>query len=739
MTAPLVLIIANPYEGEMCRRALGDIGVRLEVAEGGEGARELLDGDKPLVIVVADGLFSEDAKELCYVARQRFADVPIFLLADREGIAGVTVQRTFLRPVATEELAHAVEKLAVAAETAELEELDSDALEIDAAFDDELVVKAPPAPSAPPVVDEEDDAADEWNVPVDGWETPSAIRLIKLPKSRTELVEVQRVTELASPTDTARLDELMGSDALGEPPASITIGQVRINEPLLRADEALRDPADMVPRRTEKLDAFNPSLMQTLTAAPAPEPIPATRPPLSSLRRLDQDLSAAERRLFPDASPSAQAYPDDESLGDIDLDALGVEMPARSRPTDGAHEPPRPADDAPAKRVTAAGRAPATLDELVENEGALGELDIVELLARLHAAGFTGRVTLTRSDGQKSLFFDGGTPVAAASTLTHDRLGDLLYREGKLTREQHALTREVEAGGGRQGAQALVELGVLKAGELFAALRRQTEEIWYSLFTPTWDHAAYRLSTEQAGADDKLRLSAHSFALLTEGVRRKYGLERLVERLGPPEMVLTPTARFGEVLDEMALTPAEKLAAELIDGHRSLGEIRLAVGGLPTLALSEGGLYALAWVLWCIAAVRVGEATSPLDGPTWHNAGDGENGKSEPERRRALRAESERPEDRAVDRERIRAKWQQLGDCDYFAALGVDRDATEHEILRAYERLRQDFAPQRFVEPLRVELAPAFEEIAEVLDEARRVLLDAPLRHTYRSQLMAGS
>ncbi len=730
MSPPLVLIVANPYEGELCRRALGDIGVRLVLAEGGEGARDLLNGERPLVLIIADGLFSEDAKELIDLARARFAELPLFVLADREGAQGLDVQRTFLRPVAGEELADAVEKLAVAAEAGQGEAatrfVEEPVLEIDAPFDGE---------------EGRNEAADEWTVPVDGWETPLPVRV--MPRAFLAQVKTEVVPAPAPLSDA----EFSTSNSLGLPPASIALG----NEPVLRADDALRDPAGM-----SLYGAIEPSFLDAAMDLDASNGHSASltssssRAPLSSLRRLDQDLSAAERRLFPDArssGPAAPAYSDEESLGDIDLDALGVETPATDptmvRPPDldaSLRDAPLKSSAVPnpplsAPRLSIAAKAPVTLDELVEESGDLGELDVVELLARLHAAGFTGRLTMSRSDGQKSLFFDGGAPVSATGNQTHDRLGDLLYREGKLTREQHALTREVPLGGGRAGAQALVDLGLLKPGELFAALRRQTEEIWYSLFNPTWDRASYRLSTEQASAEDKLRLTAHPFALLLEGVRRKYGLERLVERLGPPETVLTPTVRFAEALPDMALTAAEKLAAELIDGHRSLGEIRLAVGGLPTMALSECGLYALSWVLWCIAAVRVGEATSPVDGTTWHGQADS----LTPERRRALRAEPERPEDRAVDRERVQAKWQQLGDCDYFSVLGVERDATEHEILRAYERLRQDFAPQRFVEPLRVELAPVFEEIAEVLEEARRVLLDRELRHAYRSQLLSGA
>ena len=52
---------------------------------------------------------------------------------------------------------------------------------------------------------------------------------------------------------------------------------------------------------------------------------------------------------------------------------------------------------------------------------------------RLQRAGYPGRLSLRRGEGEKSIFFDGGFPVHATSNLPHDRLGELLWREGKIS------------------------------------------------------------------------------------------------------------------------------------------------------------------------------------------------------------------------------------------------------------------------------------------------------------------
>jgi hypothetical protein len=180
---------------------------------------------------------------------------------------------------------------------------------------------------------------------------------------------------------------------------------------------------------------------------------------------------------------------------------------------------------------------------------------------------------------------------------------------------------------------------------------------------------------------------------------------------------------------------------------QELGERAFAVDELGTSALlratSEGltevGLYALAWTLIALGAARVASelaegpvALQPV--PTLIDALP----EAPPviERRAGLRDPvRDRAADRAIDRERVQAKRAQALEGDYFAVLGLDREASEYEISRAFARLSGEFAPQRFAEPMRNELAEALADIQEVLAEAHRVLSDATMRARYRSNL----
>jgi hypothetical protein len=927
---PYVLIAANPYEEKLVRRALELTGLRIEGADGVEGLRARVAAERPLVVVAAEGWMAAELDEvLAAVAAMGDGAPPLFVVADltsgRESAGRV---RVFVRPIDAEEIADAIEKLAVEAEQArDGEVISSDAiaevieddappsLELEADSDEDWrarppsrprlarialarvavpkpngsakatpvselpraqatpVERTPPPPTPPPPTAPAPTASaaptsstvpglarlDELDDPfeLDGRVSPPRVSPTQvLPPERGATADVPPPPPAPSPPPArpASVGDDAPAAADGRTPLraspTVRIGPARVE--LLRADDAMADVTglgaggarDDAPGSVRLTDVELPARLEVSPAPPPAPPPPrelaarAAEPPRppqrfadrsTFARRLDDQLSEVERRLFPDAATSSmRRYEDyDDALDDIDLDNLGVDTlpglsaerlevalsspprqptakpptPPTSSTSNGLDDRPPPAfDPAPTPRLQtfdpaptprsplrdiptalegpadaspldrlAAARARATtspsiaaapsaptIDQPIArplpDEGSFATTDVCALLLELHAAGFCGRLVATRGDGEKQLDFDGGTPVAARSSFAHDRLGDLLFREGKLTREQHARTRELSVEPGRKTAQLFVELGLLKANEIFPALRRQAEEILHSLFA--WTQGSFRLVAAEVPADERLRLSAHPWALYLEGVRRKYGLERLAE-LVAADAVLHPTTTLEQVFGDAALTPPERRVAEAIDGQRTLGElVRIGAAGArpsglgePPRAgdvLDEAGVYGLAWFLLSVGAARTDAAAeAEADG----SARPGVRAVStvvEPieaigdqgvERRRVRRERADSPADRAVDRERVRAKRAQLDDADYFSVLGLERDATPHEIARAYDRLIAEFAPARFAPELAGELAADLRLIAETLDEARRVLGDDEVRGAYRASL----
>lgn len=352
-----------------------------------------------------------------------------------------------------------------------------------------------------------------------------------------------------------------------------------------------------------------------------------------------------------------------------------------------------------------------------------GQSDAAMLLERMYRERFTGRLVFRRRHVEKSIAFDRGRPVFATSNQPEDRLAALLAREGKIS-EQHAeqsYRRAVDSG--KRVGEVLVELGFLKRRELMPAVRHHLEELIYTLFA--WEQGEYAVIPGQFALDERIRLTSHPAAMVLEGVRRKYHGEALVTLVGPPESVveiLDDTQR-RTVMSVADLSPAERRILLAFDGEHTLAEVA------EKTRLGRLTVYQLAYGLVALDAARVRRPGEPRLADT-QAAREGD-AASAPE------GTLDEPDDAelGIDRQRILAKHALVDDADYFTLLGVRRDATGFEILRAYEAARRDYAPEGLAPVLRRELTGELAEIHEVLDEAYRVLRDDGLRAAYLTHL----
>lgn len=413
---------------------------------------------------------------------------------------------------------------------------------------------------------------------------------------------------------------------------------------------------------------------------------PGARRITSPLLRADDAIDFA--RTLPDVPsrpPPAQERLTADTVPGIDQE-LGLPAPARPATLTGppAASPWRGPEQTP-----------------LGDAGELGDVALPELIGRLHRAGFSGRLTLRRGDGERAILFEAGYPVFASSNLPHDRLADLLWREGRLTREQWSRALAATSAGG----EALVALGLLRRDELFPALRRHIEELIYACFG--WERGGWSLGGPPAAADERVRIDLHPYAIAAEGIRRKYGLERLIERVGDAAARVSPTVLLPRVAELAQLTPGERAAAlELADGPHSVAELASLAG------LDDVAAYAVVHLLLALGAAQRHDGSSSLR-PDPAPLAPGS----------------------TVDRQRALAKHAQVLDGDYFAVLGVPRDATSYEVRRAWERLRAEFSIDRLDAAERDDLFGPLGEIAEVVDEAYRLLADDAVRAAYRARL----
>ena len=330
-------------------------------------------------------------------------------------------------------------------------------------------------------------------------------------------------------------------------------------------------------------------------------------------------------------------------------------------------------------------------------------------MALLVRSRYTGAVAFETSDGIHRVVLRDGDFVTAASGIdSHSLTAFLVHRGALAPKMAESLSRRIPQFGRHAGA-ALVAHGHLRQDELWPVLRAHAE--WLVGRALQIESGAASLEPEipaRLKPEPAVFGGATGAEVFVELVRRSLSPQEAIERLGGMQ------TRFKEgqtptLLGECAL-PEHEQAHVNRARSATLGEI-LETSNAPDFAA----------VLYALAELGVLERRSD-------------------DAQRRPTPEAPRPTDDLDEdarRARINARLALVEDGDYFAILGVGREATAYDIRRAYTELRREFEPDRALTPSTADLKEEVATIAEVLDEAFEVLRDQVRRERYRRALEA--
>jgi hypothetical protein len=193
--------------------------------------------------------------------------------------------------------------------------------------------------------------------------------------------------------------------------------------------------------------------------------------------------------------------------------------------------------------------------------------DIVSLIGQ---AGWSGELQVLDGETNRSIFFDHGHVIGAQSSSPVERIGEVLYRYGALSREEIQATANFVKPDLRFG-EAAVRLGFLSRERLYQLIGKQTEEIVFAVLL-VGDGMFYFLDSFDPGrltARQNLQVSM----LLMEGVRRMDETRYFRERV--PSELHVPDRAPGQAPPE---EPELARVFEAINGQRSVMEIGRVVG-----------------------------------------------------------------------------------------------------------------------------------------------------------------
>jgi len=190
--------------------------------------------------------------------------------------------------------------------------------------------------------------------------------------------------------------------------------------------------------------------------------------------------------------------------------------------------------------------------------------------------------TLLKRDGRFRILFNGRRQTKeicigrnhilfATSNLLKDKLTEILFKAGKLTREQYMLATELSIVTKKRTGDILIHEGFLSKKDVEKGLRDQAIMIICSLF----EHPDWKMNVSEFTPDRSMETTPKLslFDALITGIRSVDNLSVLYEALPRKEEILEIYPGYEALADRIRMTQDESLLFSLADGRRTLQEI----------------------------------------------------------------------------------------------------------------------------------------------------------------------
>jgi hypothetical protein len=201
----------------------------------------------------------------------------------------------------------------------------------------------------------------------------------------------------------------------------------------------------------------------------------------------------------------------------------------------------------------------------------LEKTPLPEILATIHRYGVPGVLEVCCQDVTKEIFFLEGDVIFATSTDRRESLGEYLVRSGDITKEQLARSSdELEKTPGARHGEVLVRMGFLSQGLLGKSVRRQVQNIVWSLFN--WNEGRVRFTVGTSREDETFKIKIPTARAVLAGCRRIEDPKVITARLGGRGAIFKRLPRPPH-LEKFRFETDELELLELVDGKRTLYDL----------------------------------------------------------------------------------------------------------------------------------------------------------------------
>jgi len=321
-------------------------------------------------------------------------------------------------------------------------------------------------------------------------------------------------------------------------------------------------------------------------------------------------------------------------------------------------------------------------------------------LRKIHFRKLNGQLTFKREAVEKQLFFQGGDLVHAKTNIAEERLGEVLFKLGKISTEAHSeIERYIDP---KQNiGEALSQKGLTSQRNIDDGLTYQMREIVLSLF-PLFDaEIVFQEKDSSAGQEAAARISLPY--LIEDGIRKmkfQPALERYLEGKAP-------------------YPKSQSLVHLLTEEEREiLGKIKGGEGAdalLKSLKFNPDFFWKSLYLFYCLNLIDFRDKDQIPGGEEKETGPAAE----------ASRASSEEQLAEVVDFQ------ERIGTMSYYQILGVSKQATDDDIKKAYFQLARKFHPDRFNRSTPPDHRVKIEDVFDKITKAYHTLTNRELRKVY--------
>jgi hypothetical protein len=185
-------------------------------------------------------------------------------------------------------------------------------------------------------------------------------------------------------------------------------------------------------------------------------------------------------------------------------------------------------------------------------EGILSSATFPALVYSILGRADTGVLTLTNDIAEKSVYIQEGRMIFATSSDRDDRLGQVLFKDGRVSLEGMMESVEVSVATGKRLGTVLVERGLIPPHALVQGVETQVREIITGLFL--WTRGRYRYVPGPLPTEEVITLRLSAGDIIREGIRRVDSWARIWEAVGDLDASYHTTDRVEVLSSDMTLS-----------------------------------------------------------------------------------------------------------------------------------------------------------------------------------------